>query len=219
MKFSVMSRNANPTARTIKPDTPTTDITAWVSRKVPSASIRPPITRIPLMIEPTTDRNRTLCTTGASSVSDRTAKNWASSHDIATIARAISNRIHLRNIVAEIPQLLEGEFRSGHHLFVGVRIVNDQSHTFHPRDDAGELLACVIIVDPAVEGNHAAVDGDRQVGHARVVWQELGQESFDLPIVDLPVDRDGTGRAGDRCLGLLGGFGRGCGLRLRRTGG
>ena len=48
------------------------------------------------MIDPTTDRSRTLCTNGASSVSECVAKACASSHETATIASASRIRIHLR---------------------------------------------------------------------------------------------------------------------------
>ena len=96
MKFSVISRNAKPTASPTTPARPRIESTAWVSFRADSASSRPPMISIELIREPTTDRNSTLCTNGASRVSEWAAKRRARTAEIAANPSATSTRSHFR---------------------------------------------------------------------------------------------------------------------------
>ena len=69
MKFSVMSLNANPTARPTMLARPRTESTACVRFRIERPKTRPPSTIAELISEPATDRSITFLRNGASSVS------------------------------------------------------------------------------------------------------------------------------------------------------
>lgn len=94
MKFSAMSRKANPTARPTTPASPRIESTARVRLSTDRPTRIPPMISTELRIEPTTERRSTFLTNGASRVSEWAPKSRARPNAASTIARAIRTSSH-----------------------------------------------------------------------------------------------------------------------------
>src|SRR5947199_10327850 len=103
MKFSAMSRNAKPTANPTTPASPTIDSTACVRFNTDNATMIPAISSAEPISEPSTDRNSTFVTNGASSVSEYVLNVLASSENprITPSAKSASNQ--RRETTSQIP--------------------------------------------------------------------------------------------------------------------
>ena len=101
MKFSVMSRNAKPTAKAATPASPRNESTASVSPSTPRAPRMPPMMITVAITDPRTDRNSTLPLSGQSSVSLNRLNSLASIVATITNASASSATAHFFEITPQ----------------------------------------------------------------------------------------------------------------------
>ena len=198
MKFSVMSRNAKPTARPTTAERPRIDRTAWVSFRAASASTCPPITRNVLMSDPTTDRSNVLWMNGASNVSECSPNSRARLAESRNHQPATDQEPLAAEIMEQCAGLLGAELPGCHDLFVCLHLVHDHTYAFNPRDHVRDLIARVIIVDPSLQVHHALVNGDAHLADARILGQKLREKLLDGVVGDAFLHLDRTLRCDDR---------------------
>ena len=198
MKFSAMSRNANPRARPTTPASPRTETTAWVRFSTERPSRMPASTIRVLRIDPTTERSSEFGINGERSGSDVPAEEPGQEAERQRRSRppgspgAISS-----DEVAVFAQHLSRHLPAGEDLGVGLHLVEDEPDPLDLLGEGGDVVERVIVVDVPFELHGALVDVDVDGVDARELAEEVFQGRLDRLVVDLLADLDRPGRRGE----------------------